>query len=133
MKVFSLSAQDVDSCWLLVEGLLRLYERKCQELSIIQIREACLASRMQLFGLSDEERIYGIAVTEIQETVRGKICVIVVGVGMGGPYWKDLLDRLHEWAKEIGCVAVRIIGRKGWLRYDPRFKQMRTVVMESPL
>lgn len=133
MKVFSLSAQHVDESWLLVEGLLRLYERKCQELTALQIREACRNCKMQLFGLADQDRIYGIAVTEIQDSVRGKVCVIVVGVGMGGPYWKDLLDRIHAWAKEIGCIAVRIIGRKGWLRYDRRFKRTRSITMESPL
>lgn len=132
MQVFSLSADQIDDFWPAVEPLLQVFEKHCQEMSSAQIREAAKASRQQIFGLGDEDNVYGVAVTEIQETVRGKVCLIVVGCGMAGKGWLVLLDRIHEWAKEIGCIAVRIIGRKGWSRYDRRFRQTG-VVMESCL
>jgi hypothetical protein len=93
-----------------------------------------MRSAQQLWGLQDDERVRGILVTEIQSTARGLICVIVGACGE--PPEKDkrtLLAFVRKWAREdIGCCAVRVIGRKGWLRWDRRFTQTG-IVMEAPL
>lgn len=128
MHVFSVSADHLVEFWPPIERLLKVYEKRCGELTSEQIFEACLHSRQQLFGLSDGQHVLGVAVTEIQELAKGRVCVIVVGVGQAGPYWMDLLDQIRDWAKEIGCVAVRIVGRKGWMRYDRRFRPTMTVM-----
>lgn len=134
MHVFSLAADQIESAWDAMAPLLAIYEKRCQDLSPEQIRRAALESKQQIFGLQDEAcRIHGLVVTEIQVTSRGLTCVLVAACGTAKPeYKREILDRIREWAKELGCVTLRIQGRKGWLRWDRRFKQTG-ITMECPL
>lgn len=124
MHVFSLSAEQVESCWDDFSHLLTLFEKMCRGITAQTIKEAAIASRQQIFGLQDGERIRGIVVTEIQTSVRGKICVLVAACGSAPQADKrEILSVISDWARELGCVALRIQGRKGWLRWDPSFRQ----------
>ncbi len=79
---------------------------------------------MQLFGLQDEHRVHAFVVTEIHDTAKGKVCLLVGACGSAPDKDKrELFDYIESWAREIGCNALRLIGRKGWLRWDRRFRQ----------
>lgn len=119
--------------WPLLVPLLQVYEKRCGCLTRHQIYEAAKASRQQIFGLADDRHVYGILVTEIQETARGKQCVAVAAIGEAPEAAKrELWERVRGWAKEIGCVRIQIQGRKGWARWDRRLRQTG-VILEAPL
>jgi hypothetical protein len=124
MNVFSLHANQIDDVWPHLAPLLGVYERRCKALTAEQVYHAAKASRQQIFGLQDGERVHGLVVTEIQSTARGPVCELVAACGLAPNEDKrQILHAIEEWAREIGCVAVRLQGRKGWLRFEPRLRQ----------
>jgi hypothetical protein len=88
---------------------------------------------MQIWGLQDPEAVRAVAVTELNDTPRGLLCTVRVGCGKASkPMQERLLDAIGSWAREMDCYKVRIVGRRGWLKRFPRFKQT-AVVMEWTL
>jgi hypothetical protein len=72
------------------------------------------------------------AVTELQQTEWRKVCVIVACGGRALRRWLPLLDRIEAYARAERCSAVRIIGRKGWIRILTAYRPRR-VVLEKEL
>lgn len=132
VRLFCLSAQQIESCW----GDFAPFLSRLSgfDLTSEQIKTNAQASRQQIWGLQDALKVHGICITEIIQTSKGRICLIVGACGAHIP--KPLMERLHDeigkWAKGLGCVAMRIHGRKGWLRWDRRYKATG-VVAERPL
>lgn len=60
--------------------------------------------------------IDAVAVTCLQLTDVGKVCVITACAGNNMSRWLPLISGIETYAKEEGCTCVRIFGRKGWLR-----------------
>lgn len=72
------------------------------------------------------------AVTEIAETVSGRVCVIVACGGRGRARWIALRRKLEDYARHEGCARMRIYGRKGWTRVLPDYRVTR-VILEKEL
>ena len=95
----------------------------------------------------DRVRIDAAAVTELHRTEWRKVCVVVA---CGAPSrlqassraaasrvsdmrrWIGLLERIEEFARDEGCEATRIIGRKGWARVLTSY-QTKRIVLEKDL
>lgn len=76
------------------------------------------------------------AVTEIAETERRKVCMLVA-CGSARPAtgmrdWLPLLKEIEAYARGAGCSAMRIMGRKGWARVLPSYKAKR-IILEKDL
>ncbi len=133
MRLFALNASEVDQVWEDIRPLLERFSNCCQESTPERFRENLKASRQQLWGVQDAHEVQGILITEVIETVRGLVCVLVAACGKVEEAEKRaLLAWVRQWAVELGCIALRIQGRKGWARWDRRFKQTG-VVLEAPL
>jgi len=78
------------------------------------------------------ERITAAAVTELHETEWRKVCVLVACGGAGMRAWLPLLDGIEAYARTAGCAAVRIMGRKGWMRLLGDYRVKR-IVLEKDL
>lgn len=122
MNIISLDPALIPRAWDRVFPFLKVFEKSTGAWGAEQVRRAALAGKQQIWcAVDDEDHIRSVTVTEILETPKGKVCQIVIHVG-------DLsaIDRLLEvgepWAKSLGCVAFRVSGRKGWLRFGG-FKQ----------
>lgn len=127
MRLFCLAAHEIESAWADFAPLLE--QLKGFDFSPEEIKTRLQASEQQLWGLQDALEVHGICLTEVIQTPRGLICLIVGACGHTIP--KPLMQRLHDeighWAKGLGCVAMRIHGRKGWLRWDRRYRQTGVV------
>lgn len=118
-----MSADQVEAHWEDFAQHLERFARLTGEFTPEQIRDNCKASKMQMWGLQDETAVQGICVTEVIQTARGLICLVALACGScPRDGYAKILDAISDWARELGCVAMRIQGRKGWLR-DPRWKQ----------
>ena len=60
--------------------------------------------------------IRGAAVTQIVCTQKSRVCVIVACGGKGVQLWLPLIEKIENYARNEGCDAVRVLGRKGWAR-----------------
>jgi hypothetical protein len=88
-------------------------------------------------------RITAAAVTELHATEWRRVCVIVACGGasgrlrassraMGMRAWLPLLEGIEAYARATGCAAVRIMGRKGWIRLLGDYRVKR-IVLEKDL
>lgn len=72
------------------------------------------------------------ASTSLQETDEGLICVITACGGTEMHRWLPLFSQIEAYAQAEGCRAVRIYGRKGWLRVLSGYAS-KHVIMEKSL
>lgn len=128
--MFALDASQIDATWQDYEALLQRFERQTGDMSAEHVKACAKDATLQIWGLQDDQKVHGITLTEIVTTPRGLICIIRGAVGDAPTHLQaGLLDEIGSWAKAQGCVAVQLIGRRGWLRRFPRFRQ-RAVVAE---
>lgn len=131
MRIFCLSASDVttETIW---EDVREHFERFAAirgEATPAQVRQAAADSSAQIWGLQDAEEVHAVVVTELKATAKGIRCDIWIAHGGAPiPIQERLLDEIGRWAKEIGCYAVRVMGRKGWKRRFPRFREVGVIL-----
>lgn len=97
-----------------------------------QVYADVVAGRSLLWVAWDGQEIKGAAVTDLSEAMGRKLCTIVAYGGPGYRSFLQLLEGLEDYAGREGCVAMRIIGREGWKRALPDYRQ-RAVILEKEL
>ena len=83
----------------------------------------------QLWAVYDGDRPVAAIVTQIQigspSTVQragDKRCLIwLVGGSRLHEWAADFIAKLEDWARSLGCVALRGVGRSGWTRIVKKF------------
>jgi hypothetical protein len=80
----------------------------------------------------DGREIVAAAVTELTLVHGRKLCTIVACGGRERRRWLHLIAELETFARREGCQAVRICGRRGWLRELPHYRATR-VILEKEL
>lgn len=56
-------------------------------------------------------------VTELCDYPRKRTCIVRMLGGKSLPQeWRGYLSLVEEWAREQGCSAMEVFGRKGWAR-----------------
>jgi hypothetical protein len=96
------------------------------------LEASVLAGEALLWLAWDGTRIQAAAVTELHATEWRKVCVVVACGGAGVNRWIALLDGIEAYARAAGCAAVRIMGRKGWIRLLGDYR-MKRIVLEKDL
>lgn len=129
MRMFCLAPSQIEETWEDYKHLLERFAEQTGEITPEQVKDGALEATYQIWGLQDDEGVRGLCVTEIISTARGRVCVLRVVVGDASVGLQArLLDEIGNWARTaIGCVAVRLIGRKGWLRRFKCFRQTGVV------
>ena len=57
-----------------------------------------------------------ILITEIPIYPGEKVLQVFLVAGKLPEDWKLVLGKLEQWAADLGCAAVQVCGRRGWLR-----------------
>jgi hypothetical protein len=117
--------------WPAVEPLLTPALKRGGEMTMQGLVEALRDGRFVLW-LAWSGRLEAAAVTEVADTIAGRVCCIVACGGRDRARWLDLRADLETYARRAGCVRMRIYGRKGWLRALPDFRAAR-VILEKEL
>ena len=124
MNVFCLSPGEIDSLSAEYWRHLERLERETGLVLASAIRLDLLDGRKQLWGYR-EEKVLGIAVTEILETPKGQACLIYGACGTETTKGQinTLLCAIEAWARNIGCTRMMLQGRRGWLRKLESYRQ----------
>lgn len=73
------------------------------------------------------------AVTEIQIFPRKRAALLSL---MGGTFNQDhvreMRDMLYKWAKHYRCDEIRIVGRRGWLKFLPECHETTVLTCQLP-
>jgi len=124
MRPFCIAADQIEVCWEAFAHFFQEFEKHGADLSEHEAKQRAKDAQIQVWGLQDDQAVRGIVTTEMMRTARGLVCVITMAQGTAAEEPKRrLLNAIIEWARERGCVCVRLQGRRGWLRWDKRFKQ----------
>lgn len=115
-----------------VEGLLRPAFAKTGLGSVADLRNALATGRSLLWLGWSGEAIEVAATTSIEHHDAGTVCVISACGGRHQGRWLHLIDAIEFYAAEEGCRALRIYGRKGWLRLLPDLKPI-AIVADRPV
>jgi hypothetical protein len=101
------------------EGWLARAVERCKDENVDDVKAECLTGAAQLWVAYVGDELSGVFVTQICETARRRVLELRYLAGMPHRYWTEMQPALAVWAKQRGCVAIRIRGRKGWLRVLP--------------
>ncbi len=132
MNVFCLGSDQIDGLW--DEYASHIYRLnnlgRLDWLSVDEVRENLRTARMQLWGAQEDGRVIGIVITR----VGSGCCELFAGAGTqtARGQIQTLYECIEQWAREIGCTRMRIVGRKGWLRALKGF-QVKDVILEKEL
>lgn len=128
-------SHDVDSVWESASALIEsALHRGGQRFSLDDIRGALALREMQLWLAIDMAyEIKGLAITEIRNYPRRKVCAVLILTGKDAREWFHHMDGIAAWAKAEGCQSLEAWARKGWVRlYKGRMK-MTHVMLEREL
>jgi hypothetical protein len=84
-------------------------------------------SGLALLWIVIGERIECAAVTYLNETHDSRVCFIAACGGFNVKRWAPLLSEIEKYAKAEDCDAVRWIGRRGWKRIYPEYREIGAV------
>lgn len=131
-NVFALRADQLEELWPQIEPHLKRFEFETATTSSDSLKALALSCEAQVWGYQDAGVIRGVCITQIYQHLRGRYCAVFVAVGDLMPILHDGLALIEDWARGLDCAAIEIIGRKGWLRVLPEYRE-RAVVLEKNL
>lgn len=118
----------VDRFWAFAEPYVkRALDRTSGEWNAEDIRRYAKDSTIQLWLVSEGDRVVGAVTTEIVIYPNRKHCRIITLAGSRGLEWTELVDTIiGSWAKDEGCDGIEAFVRKGYVptltKYGYQFK-----------
>ena len=84
----------------------------------------------QLWIGEDDEVRCGV-VTCLSRVARGLVCEIWLMGGRDRRLWLHFIDIIEAAARNRGCISIELIGRKGWVRLLPEYRQSAVVLRKE--
>lgn len=106
--------------WRPIEAILTA---KCEEYRPNDIRHAVVNGEMQMWVAAPEGPIAAVILTQIGQRRSGKVLTVLFCGGSDMRLWIDERWRIKDWARQMGCRAVRFEGREGWGKIFPEARQ----------
>lgn len=130
--VRSIPASLVDRFWQYAEPYIkRALDHTSGEFLPADIRRFCRDDIIQLWLVSEGDRIIGAVTTEIVLYPNCKRCRVVTLAGTKAPEWAPLLDTiLEDWARSEQCDGMEAFVRKGYVPilvkrgYQPKYSMV---------
>jgi hypothetical protein len=130
LKLCVLTADEAKQFWPLVEKPLRAAMQRSGA-AFAPIESDVFAGRALLW-LATDIVIEAAAVTYVIETEWRRYCEIAVCAGRKRKNWLHLIAGIEQYAHCAGCEVTRIVGREGWKRALPSYRQIK-IVLEKRL
>lgn len=116
-----------------LEPFLTEFEEKTALISPDDVFAQAESGATQLWAYHDGEKFCGVVGTRRFKTSLGEICNLWICCGHDvDDYMDGAFAQIERWARDIGCHALEIQGRKGWGRRLPGFTA-KAVVWEKLL
>jgi hypothetical protein len=131
-KLICVGPSRVHALWPFAKPLIEAAMRRGGISDFSGVERDVLAGASLLWLVWDGQEIVAAAVTELALVQGRKICTIVACGGRERRRWLHLLADLEDFARNEGCQATRLYGRRGWLRALPDYRATR-VILEKEL
>lgn len=83
-------------------------------------------------AVKDKSDIRGTCITQLLKTERGLVCSVMALAGARLKEWFGHLPAIEQFARDEGCVAMTLNGRKAWTRLLKDYRQT-AVTMQKEL
>lgn len=124
-KFFALQPTQVDDYWPWIESLLERVDQN--EWEPEHVWRELKTQRAQLWGTHDS-----LWITKIETSGKRKRGVIWIAAGDDMRNALQYFRRYTEpWLKAQGCEYIQIIGRKGWMRVLPDYRNAGIVMVKE--
>ncbi len=100
--------------------------------TFVDVEQDVLSGGALLWLVWEDPIVLGATVTQIITQDNRKICMVVACGGEDGRSWVHLISKIEDYARNEGCELSRIVGRKGWMKLLPDYKESR-VILEKAL
>lgn len=132
-QFFAVQSHEVAAYWEHLLPVLLAIEDETDQVTAEDVLRQAASGQAQLWAYAEDGRVVAVAATRVHEMSRGKLCTIWVAVGFGHlGIFNDAHAEIENWARSIGCYAIEIVGRPGWMRALPGYHR-KAVVIEKPL
>jgi hypothetical protein len=121
----------IGEVWPLVRERVKLAIERT-ELSDFDLMERSILAGEQLIWLAWDDEIAAVAVTHKSSVGTKTICTLTACHGYQRDKWLPLFEQIEQYARNEGCSAMRLYGRKGWERVLHGYN-VKNVVMEKAL
>ena len=132
MKLICVDPIHVPEIWPVVSDRIREAMRRGDLGSFKSVELSVYQGNALLWLVTDGAGIFAAIVTQLEESEWRRVCCIVACGGRGRHKWLHLISKLESYARDEGCTAMRILGRKGWQRVLEDYKPRR-VILEKEL
>lgn len=89
-------------------------------------------AQAQCWFAFDGDKVWGVWVTRIEQSSRGRFCLVWLAGGEKSNQWIPLVtEHTEKWAREQGCENMQIVGRKGWVKKMPDYKWTAVVLRKE--
>lgn len=115
----------VSKAWPLAAPLLEKAVNRTEKVTLSGLRESMISGDMQLWLVYDtaSNSVLAACGTELATYVSGfKTARLLLLGGLDLDRWAFFLANFEKWAKEEGCDAVEMVGRKGWGKMFPDYE-----------
>ena len=127
VDLLCVNPHDIEKTWPLAKDLIRAAIERTGLSDFADIEKSVLAGD-QLLWLAISDHIEAAATTRKADN----ICTIVSCSGHQRERWLPLFATIEKYAKDEGCKAIRIYGRKGWERVLDGYRA-EYVILEKQL
>ena len=128
--LFPIGGHEIDDFWPKIRHLIEkpLARTKAdRDFAPEDVRQAIRDGTMQCWIAHDGENILVVGITEVLCYPRRKVLGIpFVGAERGTlDHWIDHMEAMKAYAREMGCSAIRVWGRDGWVKMlNPDVKRL---------
>jgi hypothetical protein len=117
--------------WPSTEAMIRAAIERTGLSLFEKIKTDLFDGKSQLWIAWNGRDIEAAALTQIQMTEGGRVCVIVACGGADRSRWLPLLPQIEDYAARENCERVRLFGRRGWQRVLPDYAALNVVLEKS--
>jgi hypothetical protein len=112
----------IAAIWPHVAPWLTAAADRCGDWTADALRELLLRGEALLWVLWDGQALCAACVTEAVGVPRGRILRVLACGGRRLRNWVEALAPIEAYARDLGCRAIRIEGRRGWQRVLPDYR-----------
>lgn len=122
----------ISEAWPLVRSAIEAAFNKVDIGRFDELQNDVLNGDALLWLVHRDSKVLAAIVTQITLSQKSKVCMVSALAGSGRGEWLHLEAKIAAYAKDAGCVAMRMIGRRGWKRVLRDYAEIG-VVLERQL
>jgi hypothetical protein len=116
IELVCVDPQRIHAIWPRVAHLIHGAVKRTNLSHTLDIERDVLAGNGLLWLAWDGRAVKAAATTALINTDAEKACIITACGGDDRRQWLPLLANIERYARDEGCISIRIHGRKGWAR-----------------